>query len=189
MGRGNVCTHNECEGLYYLDRDLLDVYRKVNECGCGHPRGFDFEEEPMTARELYKAGIEYDFNGSLTGWAYDEVDTNDKWSEMVEIMRERLMKRFPSFCEEDKWRGSDQHIVLESGLFQIAVVDNEWSVAWCLLERPDIDDEGRNRTLMRRHYTSYLEAIKGFLIEIWGEAIGYGGAWTHGQRYTRENAA
>ena len=25
-------------------------------------------------------------------------------------------------------------------LFEIAVEDNEWSAAWCLLEREDIDD-------------------------------------------------
>ena len=29
MGRGNVATHNECEGLYYLDRDLLDTYETI----------------------------------------------------------------------------------------------------------------------------------------------------------------
>ena len=39
------------------------------------------------------------------------------------------------------------------------------------------------------HYQSYLEAIKLILIQEWGEAIGYGGAWTSGRRYTQEDVA
>ena len=69
MGRGNVCTHNECEGLYYLDRDLLDCYRKVERCGCGHVVGFDYSEDARTARELNAAGIQYDYDGTFFDWA------------------------------------------------------------------------------------------------------------------------
>ena len=28
MGRGNCCTFNEAEGLYYVDNDFLDVYKR-----------------------------------------------------------------------------------------------------------------------------------------------------------------
>ena len=72
MGCGNVCTHNECEGLYYLDKDFLDVYRRVEKCGCGQVEGFDYNEEAMNARELGNAGISYDLDGRRTGWGWDE---------------------------------------------------------------------------------------------------------------------
>ena len=36
------------------------------------------------------------------------------------------------------------------------------------------------------HY-EYLEAIKRILIDVWGEAIGYGGALVSGRKYTRED--
>jgi hypothetical protein len=176
MGRGNVCTHNECEGLYYLDRDLLDAYCKA---------GPDFEVR--TARELNNAGIRYDYDGVHSGWAYDECESDDNWNDMVHEMRSGLMRRFKSFYEVDRWRDREIHVVLENNLFEIAVVDNEWSAAWCLLERRDID--GTNGAFIRRHYQTYLEAIKRILIENWGEAIGYGGAWTHGVRYTKADIA
>ena len=188
MGRGNVCTHYECEGLYYLDRDFLTVYRKAIKCECGHVKGPNYDEESKTARELYKAGIEYSFDGTHTDWMYDQFESEDNWRLMIEIMCERFMAKFPSFYREDKWIDNDRHVVLESKLFRIAVVDNEWSAAWLLLERSDIDDTGRNRTLMRRNYQKYLEAIKHILIDVWGEAIGYGGAWVSGRKYTREDA-
>ena len=189
MGRGNVCTHNECEGLYYLVKDFLDVYRKVERCGCGSVEGFDYSEEPQTARELNDAGIDYDFDGKLTGWGWDEGDSQDNWLDMIDYMRETLAERFPSFESVNIWRGCDRHVVLRSGLFDIAVVDNEWSAAWCLLERDDVDDTGSYRVLMRRHYETYLKAIRDALIGGYGEAIGYGGAWTSGKRYTKEDVA
>jgi len=187
MGRGNVCTHYECEGLFYLDRDLLDVYCKTDKCECGHVKGPNYDEEPKTARELYNAGIEYSFDGTQTGWMYSQFDSEDNWRQMIEIMREKFIKRFLSFYREDKWIDNDRHVVLENGLFRIAIVDNEWSAAWLLLERTDIDDTGSNRTFMRRHYQTYLEEIKRILIDVWGEAIGYGGAWVSGRKYTRED--
>lgn len=187
MGRGNVCVHYECEGLYYLDKEFLDVYRKVHKCDCGHVSGFDLDAEPMTERNLREAGIAYDFDGSRTDYAYDEEDSRQNWDDMIEIVRERFMKQFKSFSAVDKWRKRGEvRVVLESGLFEIAVEDNEWSAAWCLLEREDIDDVGANRTFMRRHHKTYLEAIKQTLVDAWGEAIGYGGAWTHGATYRKE---
>ena len=188
MGRGNVCTHYECEGLYYLDKDLLSVYRQVIRCGCGHITGLCFEKEPMTARELFNAGIEYDFDGTNSGWAFDEIDSRHNWDEMIAQVSESLLERFKSFREVDAWRG-ERHIVLQSALFEIAVVDGEWCAAWCLLEGTDIDDTGSNRTFMRRHYQAYLEAIKLILVKGWGEVKGYGGAWTSGRRYTLEDIA
>ena len=190
MGRANVCTHYECEGLYYLDKDLLQVYRKVIRCDCGTVKGFDWNEESKLACELRKIGIEYSYDGNHTDWHYDEGESRMLWDEMIEHMTECFSKRFPSFYPVDKWRrDGERHIILESAFFQIAVVDNEWSAAWCLLEREDVDDVGGNRNLMRRHYHVYLEEIKRILVENWGEAIAYGGAWTHGKKYTKEDVA
>jgi hypothetical protein len=187
MGCGNICTYYACEGLYYLDKDLLDIYRPVIRCACGHVTGFDWSAEPKTARELSKEGIAYAYDGPHADWQYDPEESDANWKGMIEFMRERLTLRFNSFQPVDKWRYRyGGHVVLENSFFQISVADNEWSAAWLLLEREDIDDTGANRTLMRRHYPAYLEAIKNALLDGWGEAIGYGGAWVHGKIYKKE---
>ncbi len=93
MGRGNICTHNECEGLYYLDRDLIDTYYKVRRCEHGHVIGWDAEFEVQTARELREAGIEYDFDGSHADWAFDRDETNFNWDDMIERARRRTRRR------------------------------------------------------------------------------------------------
>lgn len=188
MGRGNVCTHNECEGLYYLDKDYIDAYINVTRCNCGHITGREDDAGYKTAKELSIAGIDYDFDGSNADWAYDEHSSSNNWREMISIVTDALLKRFKSFNRTDRWR-NDKHIVLESELFEIAVADGEWCAAWCLLEREDVDGTDRSRTFMRKHFKSYLEAIKLILINGWGEAIGYGGAWTSGKRYTHEDVA
>ena len=176
MGRGNVCTHYECEGLYYLDKDLLDVYVHVDDPG----------EEPKTARQLHDANIKYNYSGEGCDWKYSHAESDYNWREMITTMQDRIGGRFSSFYPADEWRNNETRVILENGLFQVAVVDNEWSAAICLLERTDVDDTGANRTFMRRHCDTYLEAIKQTLIDGWGEAIGYGGAWVSGQKYTRE---
>jgi hypothetical protein len=185
LGRGNVCTHYECEGLYYLDKDLLDVYRPVIRCGCcGHIKDFDWETDAKTARELQLAGIAYSFVGDDGTWQLDQLDSQYRWIEMEKFMRDYISRHYPSFRPADKWRHHhDGKVILESDLFHIVLIDNEWSAAWCLLERSDVDDDGDNRQEMRRQYRAYLAAIKNALITKWGEAIGYGGAWTHGQVY------
>ena len=186
MGRGNVCTHNECEGLYYLDRDLLDMYYKVTRRSLSRGRieMINDGEAPMTARQLDAAGIEYSYDGSIGGWAYDHLSSDKNWKHMVDFVTEAFLKHFKSFSETDHFKRG-QHIVLQNKFFEIAVVDNEWSVAWCLLEREDVDDKTSKRALMRRHYERYLEDIKRILIEGWGEAVGYGGAWAPGKTYGR----
>lgn len=195
MGRGNVCVHNDLEGLYYLDNDFIHIYSKVNRCSCGNPIGFDEEEEPRTARSLSEAGIEYwnDFDGSKTGWKYDECLSRDSWEEMIAIMRERIQARFKSFSVVDRLRGataysneSNRYVVLENEFFEIAVVDNEWSAAWMLLEKVDIEES--RRPFMARHNQRYIDAIRDILVEVWGEAIAYGGAWTSGKKFTKASS-
>ena len=190
MGRGNICVYGKFDGLYFLDKDLLDVYNKVDRCECGSVKGFDYETEPKTARELSDAGIEYDYDGTNSEWAFDQFSTSDNWNEMINIMQEYFISLFKSFTKSNKWRGTTAysstrncHVVLESELFDIAIADNEWSVAWLLLERDDIDDN--KRPLMKRHYKTYLEALKNALVDFYGEATEYGGAWTSGETHKK----
>ncbi|MCL2589202.1 MAG: hypothetical protein FWD84_07325 [Oscillospiraceae bacterium] len=185
MGRGNPCTHYECEGLYYLDIDYIHRYSKItrSQC-CNRSIGFDYDEESKSAKELQNADIAYNFDGAGVDWAYDQFESQTAWEDMVSEICQALMVRFKSFQRVDRWRNS-RHIVLESAFFEIAVEDGEWCAASMLLERHDVDDVGSNRTLMRRHYKAYLEAIKTALVDVWGEAIGYGGAWVSGERYVK----
>jgi len=187
MGRGNVCTHHDFEDVYYLDKDYISVYNKVIRCDCGHVTGHDYDSY-MTAKELDNAEIDYDYDGSTSDWAFNASHTQDNWRDMIVIIREAFHKRFKSFVDTDEFR-DDRHIIMRNNLFEIAVVDGDWCAAWCLLEQTDIEDDGSTRALMRRHFNTYLDAIKSTLISVWGEAIGYGGAWTSGTRYTHKDAA
>ena len=72
MGAGNVCTFGDYEGLFYLDKDFITLYSMVERCHCGSTLGFESDEEPRTAAELYKAGIAYDFNGQYVDWHYHD---------------------------------------------------------------------------------------------------------------------
>ena len=59
MGRGNVCVNGEYEGLYYIDRDHTDVYRRSDPMS---------DEDPETR---LMGDLDY---AELTGgeWVYDE---------------------------------------------------------------------------------------------------------------------
>jgi len=185
MGRGNICTHGEFEGLFYLDNDLLNVYMPVVRDDCDFIIGRDYEAEPMTGRKLYDAGIKYSYDGTDTGWAYDDEFSNDNWHLMIEMMQKFFTSRFKSFSTTNRLRGTtpysnnrDCRVVLENDFFDIVVVNNEWSTAWMLLEKEDVEDNAKSS--MKRHYQSYLNGIKEALLKHWGEATEYGGAWTRG---------
>ena len=193
MGRGNICTHGEFEGLYFLDRKFIDTYHKVKRCACGCESGrivgVDDDHETQTAQELDAVGIEYSFMDPNTDWAFDEYGTHLAWSDMVEFFIEEFKEKFPSFDRVSCWRGNDRRVVLRDHLFEIAVADNEWSAAWMLLEREDSGDEPEERAEMEQLYQTYLTAIRDILIEGWGEAVGYKGAWTSGPIYTKSSVA
>ncbi|MDR1702507.1 MAG: hypothetical protein LBR56_07005 [Sporomusaceae bacterium] len=173
MGRGNVCTFGDYEGLYYLDNEFLSVYRKS-----GSNLNEDMEEF-LTIRELDEAGISYYENSE---WEYDEFESRCNWEYMIEYMQKKLAIRFQSFNKVDFWKDRDRHIVLQNAIFEIAIVDNEWSAAWCLLERWDVDER---KGLLQHHYQTYLEGIKQALLEFYGECRGYGNPWVAGEIFTR----
>ena len=83
------------------------------------------------------------------------------------------------FTECDRWHHgwyhNDIHVILESKLFEIAIVDNEWSYAVMLLQKEDAPVG-----LQKKHYESYLRKIRDALFEQFSKLGVYGGAWTHG---------
>lgn len=172
MGAGNVCVLNEYEGLYYLDNDFLDYYHACD----------DVDAEPKSANELRLAGIEYNYDGKDCGWRYDEYESRFAYSEMVEDFKEYMTCKFPSFTSADEWLTRDRHVILENKLFYIALADNQWSVAFLLLER--MDDWGfdeSKKALKARHFSAYLDAVKDYLLDTYGECCTYSGPWTSGR--------
>lgn len=162
MGRGNVCVHNDFEGLYYIDYDDLSVYNKRNE-----------EDSFVLAREL-------DYEQLTNGdWLYNEFESDIKWQEDKEYIICRLQERFPSFAPCDEWVSRESHAVLENKLFYIAFEDNEWSIAIELLEKygPYGDDYAG---IKAKHYQTYLDGMKEILFELYEELGIYSGAWTSG---------
>lgn len=69
MGRGNVCVHGPCEGLYYIDTDDFQVY-------------VSNEAEPET-----KLLGELDYS-MLTdgGWTYDAALSEQGLGDILDIL-------------------------------------------------------------------------------------------------------
>ncbi len=86
------------------------------------------------------------------------------------------------FTECDRWHHRDIHIILESKLFEIAIVDNEWSYAVMLLQKEDAPVG-----LQKKHYESYLRKIRDALFEQFSKLGIYECAWTHGTIDRPEN--
>ena len=164
MGKGNVCVHNEYEGLFYIDNDNLDFYRKAN----------DDSDEPelRSRRELSFEDI------AENRWVYDQDESETNWEDVKTNFQYAVAKRFLSFtpCKERIGRSRDRLAILENNLFYIAVEDNQWSQAVLLIQKDDKCLTG----LQKRHYQNYLDGIRDALFEQF-ESLGiYGGAWTSG---------
>lgn len=68
---------------------------------------------------------------------------------------------------------------MESGLFYIAVQDNQWSVAVELIQKEDPYDD-RLSGLQARHYQRYLDGMKKCLLDRLPSIGTRTGAWTSG---------
>jgi len=79
------------------------------------------------------------------------------------------------FTECDRWYDRDIHVILESKLFEIAIVDNEWSFAVMLLQKEDAP-----AGLQKKHYEFYLRKIRDALFEQFSQLGVYECAWTSG---------
>ncbi len=165
MGRGNVCVFREYEGLYYIDNDDLDEYRRVDE-----------ETDEVEHCLLGELSYEELTSGD---WKFDEWKSQLNWEHAKRNLICSLMAKFPSLRECNTWIEHDRFALLENNLFYIAVADNQWSQAVMLVQKEHwcYDYSG----LQKRHYQSYLDGIRDSLFEQF-ETIGtYSGAWTSGR--------
>lgn len=167
MGRGNVCAHGKYEGLYFIDRDYTDVYTALPPD----------EDDCCLVKTLGDLSYEELRSGA---WAFDEVASGDAVDQVLEGFMESFQKRFPSFerFEDDAWQGS-RRLLLENGLFIIALEDNEWSLAMERLQRED--DYQCLDGLQAHHYQRYLDGMRDALLEQLPSIGIYTGPWTSGR--------
>lgn len=167
MGRGNVCVHGKYEGLFYIDNEHLNVYRRAD----------DYDEYPET-----RLMGELDY-AELTGgdWLYDGEGTMCEEDDVLECFVDSFTRRFPSFerARGQKWVGDSCRVILESKLFYIVVEDNEWSLAVKLIQKEEPWGDVWMENLQKRLYEKYLDGMKKALLERLPSIGAYGGAWTH----------
>lgn len=172
MGRGNVCTLGKYEGLYYIDNDHIHVYRDSEDMG----------DDPETR---LMGDLDYE---ELTGcrWLYDEEGSMNEEDDILECFMEEFTRMFPSFkrVEPERWLDRSRRAILESGLFYIALEDNEWSLAVELIQKEEPWGDVWMENLQKRLYEKYLEGVKKALLMRVPSICPYGGAWTHGKPIT-----
>ena len=161
MGRGNCCTYGPYEGLWYIYRDLIDVY---------------YNEE----NDEYKVMRDIEYN-EFAGYQYSYSESEYNYDDMLEVIKDRMMAKFKSFSPVDRWVSDggtrcDRHAFLESELFFIAVEDNQWSYAIELIQKGPEYLSG----LQKRFYQTYLDAIRDILLDYYGEVSFRRGAWMSG---------
>ena len=158
MGRGNVCTFGKCEGLYFVDRDFLDVYTKNI--------GED-EEESKLMRDVEYGDTEFEYN---------EAESEFNREDFFYLFAEEFRRRFPSF----EWISNSRRAMLENRLFYIVLEDNQWSIAVELIQKEGEYGGEELVGLQMGLYVKYLKGIEQILLDMNGEVGIYTGAWTHG---------
>lgn len=179
MGRGNVCSHGEYEGLYYIDNDHYVVYREENEY-----------DEYANTRLLGELSYKELTSGN---WYLDEEGSADELEDIEECFIDDFTRQFPSFmrCDSDKWIKDSIYgdcsvrAILENGLFYIGLEDNEWSMALKLIQKEDDWGESTLVGFQKRFYQRYLEGMKKSLLNRIPSIGIYVGAWISG-RITKE---
>ena len=161
MGRGNVCTHGSCEGLYFVDNDYLNIYSRLNGDG------------------YYDVCLQKDVD-DYDSWSYDETESYFNRDMIVHDFAREMMARFPSFEYVDKWISRSRKAILENKLFYVVLEDNEWSMAVELIQKEDEYGGEGMIGLQIGLYRDYLEGIKEILLDMNGEVGIYTGAWTSG---------
>lgn len=168
MGRGNVCVTGDYEGLYYIDRDHTDVYRRSDPMS-------DDDPETRLMGDLDHAEI--------TGpdWVWDEWGSAEELDDVLECFKDSFTRMFPSFerVSPQKWIDRSTMAILENKLFYIGIEDNEWSEAVKLLQKEDPYSDSLSG-LQKQHYQRYLDGMKKALLERLPSIGCYTGAWTSG---------
>lgn len=171
MGRGNVSVSGPHEGLYYIDNGDIHVYRRDDP--------FNDEVETRLMGELSYA--------ELTGseWLYDEVGTAEEEADVLDWFMRGFTRLFPSFQRPQRevwlkngpWGDCTRKVILENGLYYIAIEDNEWSLAVELLQKEDPYDNHLTG-LQSRYFKKYLEGVKTCLLERLPSIGVWTGPWT-----------
>lgn len=156
MGAGNVCTFGECEGLYFVDNEFLDVYCK----------------------EAKDGNIEYcSLSETDDRCEYCETESFFNRMDFEHNFKEAMKKRFRSFKDADEWVSRTRRAILENELFYIVCEDNQWSLAVELIQKEDSEE---TVGLQMGLYKTYLSGIKEILLNMNGEVGIYTSAWTSG---------
>lgn len=161
MGCGNVNVHGEYEGLYYVSKDYLDYYiaKEADEYGAYNCKMLG----DMTAEDFDN----YDYASDLS-----YMNTID----YINMFVEKMEKRFSSFVPTEE----EFNTIMENSLFEIKIVDNEWSYAIELIQKEN-DYDDCLIGLQKKHYQNYLDGMKDILLGMFPEIGCYGGnPWTHG---------
>ena len=164
MGRGNVCTFGDYEGLYYVDRGYLDYYVPID----GEADDGLFLEEME--------------HNDFANYEYDEFISRSYYEDFINEFIYLFNKRFNSFAKT----GDDYGVILENELFQIEIEDNQWSYAVKLIQKECWYDDHLNG-LQKKHYENYLKGMKEILLRMFPSIGAYSGAWTS-RTITREDA-
>lgn len=160
MGRGNVSVNGEYEGLYYIDNDYLDYYISKH-----FDEGGEREEKllgDMSADDF----SDFDYDEDLSYW-----NTKDYIDRFIEDMTDR----FDSFVPTGETYGT----IMENSLFEIRIVDNEWSYAVELIQKENECDNCLCG-LQKKHYQNYLDGMKSVLLGMFPEIGCYSTPWAHG---------
>lgn len=104
-------------------------------------------------------------------------------------------RMFPSFSRvsgeqwvrDGAYGDMNRRLIMESGLFYVAVQDNEWSLAVELIQKESPYDDHLSG-LQARHYQRYLDGMKTCLLERLPSICIRTGPWTS-ERITREEAS
>ena len=123
MGRWNIHTCGDYEGLYYIDYDYLDYYtsKEADEHG-------EFDNKllaDMSADDFN----DYEYDEDLTYWNTEDY---------INMFISGMMKKFGSFIATGAIYGT----IMENSLFEIKIEDNEWSYAIELIQKDDYSVSG-----------------------------------------------
>lgn len=165
MGRGNTCTFGKYEGLYFVDKDFLDIYiNNLAEVGD--------DDEYVTLAEARKIGLK------IENLDFDNWSSQNSYDEFIDQLKNDFSKKFKSFQKTERFErkcGIDgSNIILENNLYKVAVEDNEWSYAVKLIQKESFEG------LQKKHFETYLLGLRNTLFEQFSELGTYKCAWTSG---------
>lgn len=164
MGYANVAADYK-DDLLYVPYDYLSIYTKNNQKIIKH------------GNEIASEEIEdYEYNKKLSQLEFDEFK---------ERFCTDMQKKFKSLQPVDRWKGRYQHIILENSLFEIALQDNQWSIAVELLNR---DDYPYSKNFQTSKFPAFFKGMRDILFTYFDKLYIRTGAYTS-KAITKESIA